>query len=292
MKIARTIEEVRQQISLAKSQGKKIGLVPTMGALHEGHASLFDSARKKLGENGFVIASIFVNPTQFGPGEDFEAYPRTETEDLATCESHSVDLAFLPAVEAMYPEGAKTVVSVREITRHMCGKSRPGHFDGVATIVAKLFNIATPDFAFFGEKDFQQIAVVSQMARDLDMPVEIVPCPTIREEDGLAKSSRNKYLDPEQRVQASALFRALMFAQDLAATGDSVGEILDGMEFLIKNNAPHGEIDYLHIVDSQTLDDLPHDVKPSELNTPTRAIISVYFGKARLIDNMQIFPAK
>ena len=290
MIIAKTIEEVRQHVREARAKGKNIGFAPTMGALHEGHASLFNCAKESLGENGFVVASIFVNPTQFGPNEDFDAYPRTEEADLDICKHRGVDLAFLPSVEEMYPEGAKTTVKVAKLTSHLCGKSRPGHFDGVTTIVAKLFNIVTPDQAFFGEKDYQQVAVIAQMVKDLDMPIEIIPCPTVREDDGLALSSRNAYLLPDQREQATALCKSLAFACELAEIGDATCEILEAMNFLISNQAHAGEIDYIHIVDAETLEDLKYDEKPADHENPTRAIIAVKFGGCRLIDNAEIHP--
>ena len=292
MIIAKTIEEVRRHVRAARSQGKKIGFAPTMGALHEGHASLFDCARESLGSDAFVVASIFVNPKQFGPNEDFDAYPRTEEADLEICNQRKVDLAFLPSVEEMYPQGAKTAVKVSGLTKKLCGKSRPGHFDGVATVVAKLFNIVTPDQAFLGEKDYQQVAVISQMVKDLDMPIQIISCPTVREEDGLALSSRNAYLLPDQREQATALCKSLAFSCELAELGDATCEILEAMEFLLKNQAPSGEIDYIHIVDSETLEDLKFDESPSDREKPTRAIIAVKFGGCRLIDNAEIHPGK
>ncbi|MFB3893645.1 MAG: pantoate--beta-alanine ligase [Phycisphaerae bacterium] len=220
MRTLRTIRQVRSVTGAARKAGKTVGLVPTMGALHAGHASLIDAARKAT---GFVVVSIFVNPTQFGPNEDFSRYPRTPEKDLALCRKHGADAVFIPSVEEMYPAGAgtrgpMTTVSIKELGDHLCGASRPGHFTGVCTVVSKLFNIVQPDRAFFGAKDYQQATIIRRMAADLDFPVEIVVCPTVREPDGLAMSSRNAYLSPEHRGQAPALHAALRLARDMILT--------------------------------------------------------------------------
>src|SRR4051812_47409106 len=212
MKIVGTIAEMRALCRSAKSAGKRLGLVPTMGALHEGHLSLVRAARAKT---DVAAASIFVNPTQFGPTEDFSRYPRALQEDCAILEREDVEFVFAPAVEEMYPSGAVTWVTVEGLSDRLCGKSRPGHFRGVATVVAKLFHIVEPDAAFFGQKDAAQHAIVRKMVRDLDMPVAIEVCPIVRESDGLALSSRNAYLNAEERKSALALYRSLRRAQEL-----------------------------------------------------------------------------
>ena len=212
MKIATTIKEVRKQVADWKREGLTVGLVPTMGALHEGHASLVDAAKEQCDR---VVTSVFVNPTQFAAGEDLDAYPRDFDRDCKILEAHGCDLVFHPGVEEMYPEGAATFVELRsDMTKQLCGKSRPEHFCGVCTVVSKLFHIAMPDKAFFGEKDAQQLAVIRQMTRDLLFGIEIVGCPTKREEDGLAKSSRNVYLDAEERKAAGILYQAICKAQE------------------------------------------------------------------------------
>ena len=212
MKIATTVKEVRKQVADWKREGLTVGLVPTMGALHEGHASLVDAAKEQCDR---VVTSVFVNPTQFAAGEDLDAYPRDFDRDCGVLEAHGCDLVFHPGVEEMYPEGAATFVELRsDMTKQLCGKSRPEHFCGVCTVVSKLFHIAMPDKAFFGEKDAQQLAVIRQMTRDLLFGIEIVGCPTKREEDGLAKSSRNVYLDAEERKAAGILYQAICKAQE------------------------------------------------------------------------------
>ncbi len=216
MQVIQHITDLRQSIRSRRAEqpSLRVGFVPTMGFLHEGHASLLEAARRSC---DIVVLSIFVNPLQFGPNEDFERYPRDEERDLAVAEQAGTDIVFLPQVAEMYPQPIKTMVSVREVTTRLCGASRPGHFDGVATVVAKLFHIVQPDAAFFGMKDAQQVAVIEQMVLDLNLPVEIVPCPTIREADGLAKSSRNVYLNEEERKQATVLSAALREAETALA---------------------------------------------------------------------------
>ena len=209
--------EVRAAVLEARQRGERVGLVPTMGALHAGHVSLIRTARE---ENAFVVVSIFVNPTQFGPGEDFERYPRPLGDDLEICRQEGVDLVFAPTPEEMYPEGFATTVHVAGLTEKMCGAARPGHFDGVATVVAKLLGIVAPDAAYFGEKDAQQLAVIRRMAADLDLAPEIRACPLVRDADGLATSSRNRYLAPEERARALVLSRALAEARQALADGE------------------------------------------------------------------------
>src|SRR5689334_12727243 len=206
LQLLHTIPDTRRAVAAARAHGQVVGLVPTMGALHEGHASLIRLARRQC---GFVAVSVFVNPTQFGPKEDFTRYPRTLPDDLKLCEREGADLVFAPEPAAMYPPGFRTFVEVTELGEHLCGSSRPGHFRGVATVVLKLLNVVQPDRAYFGQKDAQQARIIRQMVRDLDVPTEVVVAPTVREPDGLALSSRNRYLDPAQRRHAAALYQAL-----------------------------------------------------------------------------------
>lgn len=210
MVVVQKIQEMKEIAKKLKKEGKSIGFVPTMGYLHEGHLSLVRLSKQ---QNDITIMSIFVNPIQFGPNEDYDRYPRDFERDKSLAEKEGVDYIFYPSVEEMYPEDFKTVVSVKKITEIMCGKSRPGHFDGVATVVLKLFNIVNPDRAYFGQKDAQQLAVIKQMVKDLNLDVEIVPCPIVREQDGLAMSSRNVYLSEEERKSATVLYRALNLAK-------------------------------------------------------------------------------
>ncbi|KPK80666.1 MAG: pantoate--beta-alanine ligase, partial [Phycisphaerae bacterium SM23_33] len=256
--------------------------VPTMGSLHEGHYALIDAARR---ECDFVVVSIFVNPTQFGPGEDYERYPRPLEADLAGCESHGVDAVFAPSADAMYAPGFATTVHVEGLTTGLCGRSRPGHFDGVTTVVAKLLNIVLPDVAYFGAKDYQQAAVVRRMAADLNMPLRVEVCPTVREADGLAMSSRNAYLTAEERAQAPALVESLRLARRLVAEGRrDAAELADQMRRAIARRAPLGRIDYVEIVDPDSLQNV------QTIDGPVVAALAVRFPSARLIDNMRIDP--
>ena len=277
MIIARTVQEVRRQAAQWKREGFTVGLVPTMGYLHEGHASLVDRARSMCGK---VVASDFVNPTQFGPNEDLEAYPRDFDRDCALLEEHGCDLVFYPSVEEMYAPGAATYVEIlSEMPRQLCGKTRPIHFRGVCTVVSKLFNIVQPDFAFFGQKDAQQLAIIRRMVRDLSYGIEIVACPIVREADGLAKSSRNTYLNPEERQAALVLSRAVFRGQELVSSGvRNAGELLSAMTALIEAE-PLARIDYVSAVDGETM--LPAE----ELRDGVLVAMAVYIGKTRLIDN-------
>ncbi len=257
--------------------GQRLGLVPTMGALHEGHRSLVRAAKASCGA---VVASIFVNPTQFGPKEDLARYPRSFERDCEMLEREGVDLLFAPSVEEMYPAGAVTWITVEDLSDKLDGRSRPGHFRGVTTVVAKLFHIVEPDAAFFGQKDAAQLAIIRRMVRDLNFPVEIVACPIVREADGLAMSSRNAYLNPEQRKHALALHRSLLHVEKLAITGESSAEelgIAGKQEFV---GATGVELDYFEIVNPETLD-------PVE-NVSQGALVAVaaYVGATRLIDNL------
>ena len=257
--------------------GKRLGFVPTMGALHEGHLSLVRAARASCDA---VAASIFVNPTQFGPNEDLAKYPRTFDRDRELLEREGVKLLFAPSVEEMYPAGAMTWVTVEGLSDKLDGRSRPGHFRGVATVVAKLFHVVEPDAAFFGQKDAAQVAVIRRMVRDLNLPVQIVVCPIVREPDGLAMSSRNAYLNPEQRKQALILHRSLARMQELADAGErNAGKLMAaGREELAREKSVR--LDYLEIVDPDTLDPLP-DISGGAL-----AAVAAFVGSTRLIDNI------
>jgi pantoate--beta-alanine ligase len=277
MKVVTGIDEVRSAVKAARAAGKLVGLVPTMGKLHEGHYSLIDAARRDC---GWVAASIFVNPTQFGPGEDFETYPRSPEQDEAGCRRRGVDLLFVPSVETMYPRPGLTVVSSPTLSDRLCGRSRPGHFDGVCTVVAKLFNIFQPDRAYFGAKDFQQSVVVRRMAGDLDFPVEVVVCPTVREADGLAMSSRNAYLSPAQRAQASALSEALALAERMIRSSHPAArEVADAVRRHLASQAPDGIVDYVEVADPVGLTNV------RSTDRPVLVALAVRFAGARLIDN-------
>jgi len=263
----------------ARADGKRVGFVPTMGALHEGHLSLVRAARASC---DFVIASIFVNPTQFGPNEDLSRYPRPFERDRELFEREGVDVLFTPSLEEMYPAGAVTWVTVEELSGKLDGRSRPGHFRGVTTVVAKLFHVVEPDAAFFGQKDAAQVAVIKRMVRDLNLPVEIVVCPIVREPDGLAMSSRNAYLDPQQRKQALVLHRSLMRVKELVGAGERSGAKLaaSGRDEIASENEVR--LDYFEIVDPETLDAVESTVQGA------LAAVAAYVGKARLIDNLII----
>lgn len=263
-----------------------VGLVPTMGFLHDGHASLIKRARV---ECDIVVLSIFVNPLQFGPNEDFGQYPRNTDRDLQIAEACGVDYVFMPAVEVMYPEQMKTTVSVSGVTDRLCGTSRPGHFDGVATIVSKLFNIVKPDKAYFGLKDAQQIAVIEQMVHDLNIDVDIVPCPILREADGLALSSRNVYLSPEERRDALVLVEALNLGEALLKDALTVKEVRERMTAHIQM-VPSAHIDYVEILTYPNLEPLPEGDRLPQQNNKSAIIIAlaVRIGKTRLIDNQII----
>ncbi|GIP41630.1 pantothenate synthetase [Paenibacillus sp. J45TS6] len=289
----RSIQELRSQIAGMKKQISKpevtVGFVPTMGFLHEGHASLMKQARNKT---DIVVLSIFVNPIQFGPNEDFESYPRDEKRDLAVAEKEGVDIVFIPSVEEMYPEPTKTTIQVAGLTEGLCGASRPGHFDGVTTVVAKLFNIVQPDFAFFGMKDAQQVAVLSQMVADLNMPVTIVPCPIMREDDGLALSSRNVYLSSEERSQALCLSRSLALAEKASKerADITIGE-LRSLVIAEIEKSPIAVIDYVEILTFPGLQPLGEEHKLTDLEDVIVAL-AVKFGKTRLIDNHRLQKVK
>ncbi len=260
-----------------RRQGKSLGLVPTMGALHAGHLSLVRAARTRCQS---VAASIFVNPIQFGAGEDFGQYPRSFDRDRQLLEAEGVDLLFAPAPDEMYPPGAATYVVVEGLSEKLCGRSRPGHFRGVTTVVSKLFHIVEPEVAFFGQKDAAQVAIIRKMVRDLDLPVEIMVCPIVREADGLAMSSRNSYLDPRQRKQATVLYRSLMRVQTLADTGERDAEELvrAGKEVIAEE--PGVRLDYFEIVNPDTLDAVP------DISRGALVAVAAFVGSTRLIDNI------
>ena len=261
----------------ARRSGKRVGLVPTMGALHEGHLSLVRAART---QSDVVAVSIFVNPTQFGPKEDFSKYPRTFEKDAAQLQAEKVDFIFNPSVEEMYPGGSPTWVSVEDLSEKLDGRSRPGHFRGVTTVVSKLFNIVQPDLAFFGQKDAAQAAVIRKMVRDLDFDVRIVVCPIVREKDGLALSSRNVYLTPEQRKQATVLYRSLMRVQTLADQGESDAAKLIAAGKQVIAEQPQVRLDFFEIVNWDTLDPVP------EISKGALVAVAGYVGETRLIDNV------
>lgn len=281
MKLVCSIAEMRALCRSARSGGTPLALVPTMGALHEGHLSLVRAARQK---SALVAASIFVNPTQFGPNEDFAKYPRTLENDCALLERAGVELVFAPSVEEMYPKGAVTWVVVEGLSDRLCGKSRPGHFRGVTTVVAKLFHIVEPDLAFFGQKDAAQVAIIQRMVRDLNIPVNIEVCPIVREPDGLAISSRNAYLSPQEHQSALVLHRSLMGVQRLFENGehDSANLVAAaGREFA---SEPGVRQDYIEVVDPEALEPLTAVTR--------RALLAVaaFVGQTRLIDNILLEP--
>lgn len=277
MKICKSIQEMRAASRAARAQGKRVGLVPTMGALHEGHLSLVRAARTRC---DVVAVSIFVNPTQFGPNEDFAKYPRSFERDCELLQKDGVDFAFAPSVAEMYHSGALTWVTVEEMSQKLCGQSRPGHFRGVTTVVAKLFHIAEPDLAFFGQKDAAQLAIIRRMVRDLDMPIEIVACPIVREPDGLAMSSRNAYLDAQQRKAALVLSRSLAKVQQAFADGErDAGRLIAvGKDSFAAD--PSVRLDYLEIVDPDTLDSV------NQIEAPALVAVAAFVGTTRLIDNI------
>lgn len=281
MQIVRTIAEARAAVAAARAQGRTVGLVPTMGALHEGHLSLIRAARAAC---DVVVATIFVNPKQFGPTEDFAKYPRTFDADCDLLRAENVEILFAPAVDEMYPPGATTFVEVAEISDRLDGVSRPGHFRGVATVVAKLFNIVAPDRAFFGQKDAAQVAILRRMVRDLNFPLEIVVCPIVREPDGLAMSSRNGYLSADDRHRALILSRTLRHIEQQIATGVTSAAALIATGLGVLAQQPSARLDYLRVVDPDTLADIP------DIGKGALIAIAAWIGSTRLIDNILIPP--
>ncbi len=279
MEIITSISEIKNVIKDWKKSDLSIGFVPTMGYLHEGHGSLIKKARE---ENDRVVVSIFVNPMQFGPAEDLASYPRDLDKDAAYCESLGADLIFHPESEEMYHEDFCSYVDMSVLTEELCGLSRPVHFRGVCTVLTKLFNIVTPDRAYFGEKDAQQLAIVKHMVQDLNMDLEIIGCPIVREEDGLAKSSRNTYLSPEEREAALILSRAVALGKKKVAEGEtSAVKLVNGMKKIIETE-PLARIDYVKAVDGFTMQQV------EEVRSPMLVAMAVYIGKTRLIDNFSV----
>jgi len=279
MKVAKTIESVRRLVKNARNAGEKIGFVPTMGALHTGHISLIETAKKKC---DFVVVSIFVNPTQFGPGEDFNRYPRPIKADLNICKKAGVDLIFAPSVRQMYPTENLTWVTVEKLTEPLCGRFRPGHFRGVTTVCAKFFNIVAPDVAYFGQKDAQQAIVIKRMVADLNMPLRIVVCPTVREPNGLAVSSRNQYLTERQKKDAANIYQSLQTCRNLIEAGTTdTHQIIAEMQKILQR-IPSVEIEYISIVNAETLESI------EKIAGKVLAAVAVRIGTTRLIDNIVI----
>lgn len=276
MNIVKTISEVRNEVKNWRKQGLSVGLVPTMGYLHEGHKSLIDRACK---ENDKVVVSVFVNPKQFGPGEDLATYPRDIQRDAALCEDAGAALIFNPEPEEMYFDDFHTYVTMESLSDELCGKTRPVHFRGVCTVVSKLFHIVAPDRAYFGQKDAQQLAIIKRMVRDLNFDIEIVGCPIVREADGLAKSSRNTYLNPEERKAALVLSKAVGLGQELIQKGERNADVIvEKMKQLIEEE-PLAKIDYLQAVDAISIQPV------AEIKGTVLVAMAVYIGKTRLIDN-------
>lgn len=275
MQIIKTIEEVRKQVKEWKKAGLSVGLVPTMGFLHEGHKSLIEKA---VEQNDKVVVSVFVNPTQFAPNEDFESYPRDINRDAQLCEDAGASFIFNPEPSEMY-DNAHAFVSIDTLSDNLCGKTRPIHFKGVCTVVSKLFNIVTPDRAYFGQKDAQQLAIIKKMVKDLNFDIEIVGCPIIREEDGLAKSSRNTYLSDDERKAALCLSKGIFAGKEACEKGEKSAEAIKNIIKSEIEKEPMAKIDYVEIVDLK-------DLQPTEtVDKPILAAIAVYIGKTRLIDN-------
>jgi pantoate--beta-alanine ligase len=275
------VEVMREMLARVRRMGATIGLAPTMGALHEGHGRLIDAARR---ETDCVVVSIFVNPIQFDRPDDFDRYPRTLDADKKFCAERGADLIFAPSAAEMYPAPQRTFVDVTRVSERLCGESRPGHFRGVATVVLKLFNILQPDRAFFGEKDAQQLAVIRRMVRDLNLPVEIAPVPTVRDSDGLALSSRNKHLSVEERRVAPILFQALLVAQGLIATGTTDPAVVKAAASAVLAQQPAVRLEYLEVVDPEEMQPVGH------IAGPVRVAAAVWLGSTRLIDNMLCEP--
>jgi pantoate--beta-alanine ligase len=276
MEVSKTVAEIKE---LRGKLPTPVGFVPTMGYLHEGHLVLVRQARA---ENASVVVSIFVNPTQFGPREDFKEYPRDPQRDLALLGKEGVDVVFMPSVDEVYPPGFNSWVEVGKIAQRLEGASRPGHFRGVATVVARLFNIVQPDRAYFGQKDAQQLLVVKNMVAELDMKLEVIGVPTVREPDGLAMSSRNTYLNPEERKAALVLYQSLILAQRLYSEGEKDAKLIRRQMRELIQKQPLAEIDYISIADAETLDEL------DEVRPPALVSLAVKIGKTRLIDNVVV----
>lgn len=279
MQVVRTIEELRASVAEARAAGKRVGLVPTMGALHVGHISLMQAAATRC---DFVVVSIFVNPTQFGPGEDLEAYPKPFEKDVAICEQQGVAVVFAPTPEQMYPRENVTWVTVKKLTEPLCGRLRPGHFRGVTTVCTKLFNIVGPDIAFFGQKDAQQALVIRRMVADLNMPLDIEVCPTVREADGLAVSSRNRYLSEQQRREATVLYRSLQKCRAMIEAGVRNADEIRAAMIAVLEEVPALAVEYVSLADAESLQEL------TELQGQVLVAIAARLGPARLIDNILV----
>lgn len=276
MEIIHTAEEMQQWSDAVRATGQTVAFVPTMGFLHEGHLELMRAGIKHASK---LVISIFVNPTQFGPNEDLDQYPRDEKGDLEKADSVGVNIVFMPSAEEMYPEDSQTLVQVKKLPMHLCGLSRPGHFDGVTTVVAKLFNIVKPDIAVFGQKDYQQLAVISKMVTDLNMDIQILGVPTYRESDGLAMSSRNSYLSKEERESALCLRKSIDLAGELFKDGEKKADVIKNAVCSLIQSYPSTKIDYVNLCDPVTLDDLDN------LTENALLALAVHVGKTRLIDN-------
>lgn len=277
--ITRTVQEARAWVESERAAGRKIGFVPTMGALHRGHVSLIEASTK---DNDRTVVSIFVNPAQFGPHEDLSKYPRPFEKDVAMCKAAGAHMIYAPPVEVMYPPNYSTYVNVERLTETLCGAKRPGHFRGVATVVTKLFNVIRAHRAYFGQKDAQQVRVIQQLVRDLDIDVEIIPCPIVREKDGLAMSSRNVYLNPKQRQTATVLRRALQAIEAAHTKGETSVPRLKELALSLINREPHAYVDYVEFVAADTLQPL------DRVEGRTLVALAVRVGNARLIDNMTV----
>lgn len=284
MKVVTTISDVRAITGLAHKAGETVGFVPTMGALHDGHRSLMKAARSECGSVG---VSVFVNPTQFGPGEDFDTYPRALAADEAICKAENVDWLFAPSVSEMFPDSARTTVHVSGLTEVLCGLTRPGHFDGVTTVVAKLFSICGPGRAYFGRKDAQQLAVVRQMVKDLNLPIAVIGCPTVREKDGLAMSSRNARLSANEREAATVIPRALRQVLDQIVAGERSPRAVTKMLTEMIAAEPIAQVEYVEVVDADTLSSLICE-PVSPLTGNVLLAVAVRFGSVRLIDNASV----
>jgi pantoate--beta-alanine ligase len=284
MKVVTTISDVRAITGLAHKAGETVGFVPTMGALHDGHRSLMKAARSECGSVG---VSVFVNPTQFGPGEDFDTYPRALAADEAICKAENVDWLFVPSVSEMFPDSARTTVHVSGLTEVLCGLTRPGHFDGVTTVVAKLFSICGPGRAYFGRKDAQQLAVVRQMVKDLNLPIAVIGCPTVREKDGLAMSSRNARLSANEREAATVIPRALRQVLDQIVAGERSPRAVTKMLTEMIAAEPIAQVEYVEVVDADTLTSLICE-PVSPLTGNVLLAVAVRFGSVRLIDNASV----
>ncbi len=279
MQVAKTIIEIRALVGRARAEDRTVGLVPTMGALHIGHISLIEAATECC---DYVVVSIFVNPTQFGPGEDFAKYPRPLASDLEICEKHGVHAVFAPTPEEMYPRENLTWVTVEKLTEPLCGRFRPGHFRGVTTVCTKLFNIVGPDVAFFGQKDAQQTAVIKRMVADLNLPLEIVVCPTVREPDGLAVSSRNQYLSPPERKDAAVIYRSVQKGAELIRAGETDAARIVAEMCAILRQVPALRVEYVSIVDAESLREL------DQVTGKVLAAVAGRLGSTRLIDNIVV----